>query len=44
MLLSVKGLNYYYGEAIHALRDVSFGVEEGEIGIEIGAVHPLFFL
>lgn len=37
MLLSVKGLNYYYGEAIHALRDVSFGVEEGQIASIIGA-------
>ena len=37
MLLSVEGLNYYYGEAIHALRDVSFGVEEGEIASIIGA-------
>jgi branched-chain amino acid transport system ATP-binding protein len=30
-------VNYYYGEAIHALRDVSFGVEEGEIASIIGA-------
>jgi branched-chain amino acid transport system ATP-binding protein len=37
MLLSVEGLNCYYGEAIHALRDVSFGVEEGEIASIIGA-------
>ena len=37
MLLSVEGLNYYYGEAIHALRDVSFGVEEGKIASIIGA-------
>jgi len=37
MLLSVERLNYYYGEAIHALRDVSFGVEEGEIASIIGA-------
>jgi branched-chain amino acid transport system ATP-binding protein len=37
MLLSVERLNYYYGEAIHALRDVSFGVEEGEIAAIIGA-------
>jgi branched-chain amino acid transport system ATP-binding protein len=37
MLLSVKGLNYYYGEAIHALRDVSFEVDEGEIAAIIGA-------
>jgi branched-chain amino acid transport system ATP-binding protein len=37
MLLSVERLNYYYGEAIHALRDVSFGVEEGEVASIIGA-------
>jgi branched-chain amino acid transport system ATP-binding protein len=37
MLLSVERLNCYYGEAIHALRDVSFGVEEGEIASIIGA-------
>jgi branched-chain amino acid transport system ATP-binding protein len=37
MLLSVSQLNYYYGEAIHALRDVSFEVEEGEIAAIIGA-------
>jgi branched-chain amino acid transport system ATP-binding protein len=37
MLLSVQGLNVYYGEAIHALRDVSFSVEEGEIVSIIGA-------
>jgi len=37
MLLSVNGLNVFYGEAIHALRDVSFGVEEGEIVSIIGA-------
>jgi len=37
MLLSVEGLNVFYGEAIHALRDVSFGVEEGEIVSIIGA-------
>lgn len=37
MLLSVERLNYYYGEAIHALRDVSFAVEEGEIAAIIGA-------
>jgi len=37
MLLSVERLNYYYGEAIHALRDVSFDVEEGEIAAIIGA-------
>jgi branched-chain amino acid transport system ATP-binding protein len=37
MLLSVEGLNVYYGEAIHALRDVSFSVGEGEIVSIIGA-------
>jgi len=37
MLLSVERLNYYYGEAIHALRDVSFAVEEREIAAIIGA-------
>jgi branched-chain amino acid transport system ATP-binding protein len=37
MLLSVEGLNYFYGEAIHALRDVSFAVDEGEIAAIIGA-------
>ena len=37
MLLSVERLNYYYGEAIHALREVSFAVEEGEIAAIIGA-------
>ena len=37
MLLSLERVNYYYGEAIHALRDVSFGVEEGEIASIIGA-------
>jgi branched-chain amino acid transport system ATP-binding protein len=37
MLLSVEGLNVYYGEAIHALRDVSFGIDEGEIVSIIGA-------
>ena len=37
MLLSVERLNYYYGQAIHALRDVSFEVEAGEIAAIIGA-------
>jgi branched-chain amino acid transport system ATP-binding protein len=37
MLLSVERLNCYYGEAIHALRDLTFGVEEGEIAAIIGA-------
>ncbi len=37
MLLSVEGLNVFHGEAIHALRDVSFVVPEGEIVSIIGA-------
>jgi len=37
MLLSVEGLNVFYGEAIPALREVSFAVEEGEIVSIIGA-------
>jgi len=37
MLLSVEGLNVFYGEAIHALRDVSFTVPAGEIVSIIGA-------
>jgi branched-chain amino acid transport system ATP-binding protein len=37
MLLSVEGLNYYYGEGIHALRDVSFEVDQGEIASIVGA-------
>jgi len=37
MLLQVEGLNTYYGEAVHALRDVCFEVEEGEIISIIGA-------
>ncbi len=37
MLLKVERVNYYYGEAIHALRDVSFAVEEREIAAIIGA-------
>ncbi|MDO5519755.1 MAG: ABC transporter ATP-binding protein [bacterium] len=35
-LLSVKDLNVYYG-VIHALKDVSFDVEEGEVIALIGA-------
>ncbi len=35
-LLTVKDLNVYYG-VIHALKDVSFGVEQGEIVALIGA-------
>lgn len=37
MLLRVEGLNVFYGEAVHALRDVSFEVQEGEILSIIGA-------
>lgn len=37
MLLRVEGLHYTYGAAIHALRDVSFEVAEGEIAAVIGA-------
>ncbi len=37
MLLSVENLNVYYGEAIHALRDVSFSVDQGEVVSIIGA-------
>ncbi len=37
MLLSVERLNYYYGEGIHALREVSFEVAPGEIVSIIGA-------
>jgi branched-chain amino acid transport system ATP-binding protein len=37
MLLSVEGVNYFYGEAIHALREVSFAVAEGEVASIIGA-------
>ncbi len=35
-MLEVKGLNVYYG-AIHAIKDVSFEVQEGEIITLIGA-------
>lgn len=37
MLLRVDGLNVFYGEAVHALRDVSFEVRPGEIVSIIGA-------
>ena len=36
MLLDVKNINVYYG-AIHAVKDISFQVEEGEIVTLIGA-------
>ncbi|MEW6548810.1 MAG: ABC transporter ATP-binding protein [Spirochaetota bacterium] len=36
-MLKVEGLNVYYGEAIHALRDLSFGIGQGEIVSIIGA-------
>lgn len=35
-MLTIKGLNVYYG-AIHALKDISIDVEEGEIVTLIGA-------
>ena len=35
-MLAVKGINVYYG-SIHAIRDVSYHVEEGEIVTLIGA-------
>ena len=35
-LLKVEGINVYYG-AIHAIKDVSFEVNEGEIVTLIGA-------
>jgi branched-chain amino acid transport system ATP-binding protein len=37
MLLQVENLNVYYGEGVHALRDVSFQVDQGEIVSIIGA-------
>ncbi|NPV86093.1 MAG: ABC transporter ATP-binding protein [Anaerolineae bacterium] len=36
-MLRVEDLNVYYGEAVHALRNVSFEVQEGEILSIIGA-------
>ena len=36
VMLEVKGLNFYYSE-IHALKDISFTVNEGEIVTLIGA-------
>ena len=35
-MLSVEGINVYYG-AIHAIKDISFHVNEGEIVTLIGA-------
>ena len=35
-LLKVEGINVYYG-AIHAIKDISFHVDEGEIVTLIGA-------
>ena len=35
-MLSVKNINVFYG-SIHAIRDVSFHVDEGEIVTLIGA-------
>ena len=37
MLLRVERLNYYYGEGIHALRDVTFEVDQGEVASIVGA-------
>ena len=37
MLLSVENLHVYYG-AIHAVKDVSLHVQEGEIVTLIGAI------
>jgi len=37
MLRQVDGLNVFYGDAVHALRDVSFSVQQGEILSIIGA-------
>ena len=46
MLLSVENLHVYYG-AIHAVKDVSLHVQEGEIVTRIGAngagVRPVFW-
>ena len=35
-ILKVEGINVYYG-AIHAIKDISFNVNEGEIVALIGA-------
>jgi len=35
--LTVERLDYYYGEAVHALRGVSFEVADGEIASIVGA-------
>lgn len=37
MLLRVEDLNVYYGEGVHALRNVNFEVHEGEIVSIVGA-------
>jgi branched-chain amino acid transport system ATP-binding protein len=37
MPLSVERLDVYYGEAVHALREVSFDVADGEIASIVGA-------
>ena len=39
VLLDVKNINVYYG-AIHAVKDISFHVEEGAIVPLIGAPGP----
>ena len=36
-MLSVNNINVYYGSAIHAIKDISFEVKEGEIVSLIGA-------
>ena len=36
-MLNVEGVNVYYG-AIHAIKDISFHVNEGEI-VKIGRAH-----
>ena len=41
-LLNVEGINVYYG-AIHAIKDISFHVNEGEIVTLIGNFHSSLF-
>ena len=36
-MLSVQGINVFYGKGIHALKDLSFEVGQGEIVTLIGA-------